>query len=485
MMATRFLVLDAATTEGFATWRALWRAWPGREIFAHPEYVRLFAGPSDRTVCAIGEYERATILFPLVLRPLAAEPWSRPGERRWDATTPYGYGGRSPGDGGRETTPRSGARTRNGATTNGSYRRSLVFPCSPSRSRPCRRLRKFARPMWCARSPGASTRSGRTTTTRSEPTCRAAERAGAQVEIDRTSARLDAFLSIYEHTMRRRNAAAFHFFPRAFFEQIAERLAGHFAFVHALALREVVSSELVLCSEERVYPFLGGTQAEAFRIRPNDMLRHRTIAWAIAEGKKAYVLRGRHRAGGRDLPTQARLRPAGRRPFRGSVPGPRRRGVPGPPARPAMRRGGRNALGTVPRLLPTLSRMIPEIPSPGTTLETLDGEDARISTARNPSNRLPPVTVTRRLIVYGAGGHGKVVADIGRSMGFAIAAFVDDDAPKIGTTFFGVPVLSWERLIRERETWAHAVMGLGIGDNAVRERCFRRICAATAADGHR
>jgi sugar O-acyltransferase (sialic acid O-acetyltransferase NeuD family) len=88
------------------------------------------------------------------------------------------------------------------------------------------------------------------------------------------------------------------------------------------------------------------------------------------------------------------------------------------------------------------------------------------------------VTVTRRLIVYGAGGHGKVVADIGRSMGFAIAAFVDDGAPKIGTTFFGAPVLSWERLIRDREKWADAVMGLGIGDNTVREHCFWRICAA-------
>jgi hypothetical protein len=121
---------------------------------------------------------------------------------------------------------------------------------------------------------------------------RAAERAGVEVEIDREGARLDAFLYVYEHTMRRRNAAAFYFFPRAFFERIAARLAGQFAFVHAIARGEVVSSELVLCSADRVYPFLGGTRAEAFWMRPNDLLRHRTIVWAIAEAKRAYVLGG-------------------------------------------------------------------------------------------------------------------------------------------------------------------------------------------------
>jgi sugar O-acyltransferase (sialic acid O-acetyltransferase NeuD family) len=85
---------------------------------------------------------------------------------------------------------------------------------------------------------------------------------------------------------------------------------------------------------------------------------------------------------------------------------------------------------------------------------------------------------TRALIVYGAGGHGKVVADVGRSMGFTLAAFVDDGLAKVGTIVFGAPVVSWERLVGERGRWADAVVGLGIGDNSVREECFRRIGAA-------
>jgi sugar O-acyltransferase (sialic acid O-acetyltransferase NeuD family) len=83
-----------------------------------------------------------------------------------------------------------------------------------------------------------------------------------------------------------------------------------------------------------------------------------------------------------------------------------------------------------------------------------------------------------RLIVYGAGGHGKVVADIGRSVGFHVAAFIDDNAPWIGMTFFGAPVLCWERLIAERAAWEGALLGLGIGDNTERQRCFERIATA-------
>ena len=83
-----------------------------------------------------------------------------------------------------------------------------------------------------------------------------------------------------------------------------------------------------------------------------------------------------------------------------------------------------------------------------------------------------------RLLVYGASGHGKVVADIGRSAGFALAGFLDDDPAKEGSSFFGARVLGWKRLAFQRGAWADAVVALGIGDNAARERCFERLGAA-------
>src|SRR5215217_8155702 len=89
----RHRILDAAVPADFADWLALWKRWPSREVFAHPEYVRLFARPGDRAVCAVGEDDGGAILFPLVLRPLSMELWAAPGETRLDAVSPYGYGG--------------------------------------------------------------------------------------------------------------------------------------------------------------------------------------------------------------------------------------------------------------------------------------------------------------------------------------------------------------------------------------------------------
>ena len=89
----RFRVLDAAVPEERKAWLDAWSRWPGREPFAHPEYATLFARPGDRAVAALGEGEGATVLLPLLLRPLAAEAWADPSEGRLDATTPYGYGG--------------------------------------------------------------------------------------------------------------------------------------------------------------------------------------------------------------------------------------------------------------------------------------------------------------------------------------------------------------------------------------------------------
>ena len=37
---------------------------------------------------------------------------------------------------------------------------------------------------------------------------------------------------------------------------------------------------------------LSGTLAEAYPLRPNDLLRHRTVAWAAEQGLSAYVLGG-------------------------------------------------------------------------------------------------------------------------------------------------------------------------------------------------
>ena len=119
-----------------------------------------------------------------------------------------------------------------------------------------------------------------------------ARRSGVSVELEAEGARLDDFLRLYEHTLDRREAPDRYRFPRAFFESIHAQLPGQFVYAHALHDERVVSSELALVSERSVYSFLGGTQSDAYGLRPNDLLKYELILWSKAAGKSRFVLGG-------------------------------------------------------------------------------------------------------------------------------------------------------------------------------------------------
>jgi sugar O-acyltransferase (sialic acid O-acetyltransferase NeuD family) len=85
---------------------------------------------------------------------------------------------------------------------------------------------------------------------------------------------------------------------------------------------------------------------------------------------------------------------------------------------------------------------------------------------------------TGTIVVFGAGGHGKVVADAARAAGHQLAAFVDDDEGRDGAVIWDVPVVSWSRLQREREQLSSFAVALGVGGNAAREACHARLVAA-------
>ncbi len=288
----RFRILDASLEKERSEWAARWSEWSARDVMAHPEYARLFARPGDRVVCAAAGGGGATVLFPLLLRPLAAESWAREGERRWDAATPYGYGG--PFAFGALPHDEEGfweayaewCRAERVVTT---FPRLSLFP---------EQLLSFPA--------GVETRAENVIVSleggaeavwrRYEPKVRrwvrTAQAAGLAVEVDREGERLDDFVRIYTHTMQRHHAEAWYFFPRSFFEAIRDRLRGHFAFFHTLAGGRVVSSDLVLCSAEHVYYFLGGTLEDAFALGPNYLLKHAVMRWAAEEGKRRVVLGG-------------------------------------------------------------------------------------------------------------------------------------------------------------------------------------------------
>jgi sugar O-acyltransferase (sialic acid O-acetyltransferase NeuD family) len=72
------------------------------------------------------------------------------------------------------------------------------------------------------------------------------------------------------------------------------------------------------------------------------------------------------------------------------------------------------------------------------------------------------------VVIYGAGGHAKVVCDVLQCAGRVVLGFIDDDLKRQGTTALGLPVLGPSTSLDPTQ---HAV-ALGIGDNAVRSKVY-------------
>jgi sugar O-acyltransferase (sialic acid O-acetyltransferase NeuD family) len=92
-------------------------------------------------------------------------------------------------------------------------------------------------------------------------------------------------------------------------------------------------------------------------------------------------------------------------------------------------------------------------------------------------------TPPSRFLIWGGGGHGKVVADLVRAVGGKVIGFVDRDPDKLGQEVEpgGARVIQSEKeflaFVQQHGTCssdAEAVV-LAVGDNRTREQCARRL----------
>ena len=83
------------------------------------------------------------------------------------------------------------------------------------------------------------------------------------------------------------------------------------------------------------------------------------------------------------------------------------------------------------------------------------------------------------VIVYGASGHGKVVADILQARGIQVEGFVDDDILKAGEVL-GLKILGDGKWLVEQAASRPVAVALGIGDNFARRVVLERCIAAGA-----
>lgn len=76
------------------------------------------------------------------------------------------------------------------------------------------------------------------------------------------------------------------------------------------------------------------------------------------------------------------------------------------------------------------------------------------------------------ILLWGAGGHGRVVLDIALSRGQQIVTFCDDDETRDRSIFCGYPVVASGRLLRDPRGLTGRRFAIAIGDNRLRARSF-------------
>lgn len=285
-----FLLLNAAIPAQRAQWLDLWHRWPLQDVVAHPGYVELFARPGDQVVCAAQRGLESGILFPLIVRPLCAEPWGRAEGEVCDLVSAYGYGG--PFGWGPYHVESfwsefeqwvQAIRAVSLFARFSLFKDQLIpFYGDTVVKGPCVIVSLETPADMLLRSYEKSVREN----------VRQAERAGVTLEPDPECRRLNEFLTVYYSTMDRLRALPGYYFPKSFFERLIAQVPNRVALFHALHNQRIVSSELLLISANHLYSFLAGTLEEGYRCRANPLLRHGVHLWGQAQGKQQVVLGG-------------------------------------------------------------------------------------------------------------------------------------------------------------------------------------------------
>jgi len=102
----------------------------------------------------------------------------------------------------------------------------------------------------------------------------------------------EKFYLIYIHTLKRTNADQFYYFTNKGIWNFVRENSSLCAFAFAYDKSEIISTEMILISEDTIFSFLGGTKIETFSKRPNDLLKYEIICWARCNKYAYYVLGG-------------------------------------------------------------------------------------------------------------------------------------------------------------------------------------------------
>ncbi len=78
------------------------------------------------------------------------------------------------------------------------------------------------------------------------------------------------------------------------------------------------------------------------------------------------------------------------------------------------------------------------------------------------------------ILIFGSGGHGKVILDILLASKKKVKGFIDDDKNKLGMTVLGFKILGDSAFLASNKVEPFSIV-LGIGNNAVRAKVFEKL----------
>jgi serine/alanine adding enzyme len=121
---------------------------------------------------------------------------------------------------------------------------------------------------------------------------RKAHAAGVEVEVAQAPADLSAFVSLYEETMRRRDASPFYFFPGAYWRHLATELGDVLVRADARVDGESVAAILCFATPPLLHYHLGASSERGQELGANHLLFCDTAAWASGRGLERFHLGG-------------------------------------------------------------------------------------------------------------------------------------------------------------------------------------------------
>jgi len=287
-----FQIWNANIKCDYKNWLSFWESWPKREIFYHPGYANLYSNIKSQPLCAVYFSEYGNVIYPFILRELSNENfWNQQLPFLTDIITPYGSGGASFWN---SDAPQ--------ILANNFWKQFDLWAVSKNVVSEYVRFAAFQNNLLDY--PGQKDERVKhvavdLTQTKDDlwknfkrkvrKNINNAKRNNLYVEIDSTGEILNDFFKVYKNTMERREGNCFQ---KSYFKNLHIDLQGYFKYFHVIYKNKVISTELVLLSTENVYSFLGGTDADFFNVRPNDLLKYEIILWAKKNRFKKFVLGG-------------------------------------------------------------------------------------------------------------------------------------------------------------------------------------------------